>query len=90
MTERLHRVCVEKNSLLLGDLSYFLNWLDCSDLVIREHYRNQNCRRPDRFLQLVDLNDTILIDINIRDLKASCLQILACPWDCWVYSESAL
>ena len=43
-------VGVEDNSVFMGDLTDLFNRLDRSDLVVCEHYRDQDRIRADRLL----------------------------------------
>ena len=50
VAECLNCVGVEDNSVFMGDLTDLFNRLDRSDLVVCEHYRDQDRIRADRLL----------------------------------------
>ena len=78
LTECLHRVCVEKNSVLPGDQSDLFYGLDGTDLVIGGHHRDQDRLWPDLFLQILQTDDAVLIHIQIGDLRSALFrQVLA-------------
>ena len=74
---------MEKDSVLFGDGSDFLDRLDGTDLVVCKHNGDQDGLRCDGFLKLIQLHNTVLIYIHVCDLgSALFLQILAGMKDC--------
>ena len=78
LSECLNSVCMEQDSMLTCNLSDLFQRLKSTDLVIGCHNRNQDGLRCDRFLKLIQIDETVLINIKICDLRSALfLQILA-------------
>ena len=77
LSESLHSIGVEKDSMLFCDGADLFDGLNGSDLVVGEHDGDQDGIRTDSLLQLVEFYNTVLIHIQVGDLKTAFLQILA-------------
>ena len=81
----LYCICMEQNLVFLCNLSNFPDRLDRSDLIICKHHRNKDRIRTNRFFQFIKLYDTVLVHIQICDLKSTLFfQILTRMQDCMV------
>ena len=71
LSESLHRIGMEQNSVLFGNLADLFDGLNGSDLVVGKHHRDQDGIRADGLLQLIQLYNTVLIHIQVGDLKTA-------------------
>ena len=76
LTEGLYRVGMEQNAVLMGDFTYLFDRLNGSNLIICKHHGNQDGFRTDGFLEFLDLDHTIFIYGQVRNLIAMLLQPL--------------
>ena len=77
LSESLHCIGMEQDAMLFCDLTDLFDGLNGSDLIVGKHDGNQDGIRTDSLLQLVQFYNTVLIYIQIGDLKTAFLQILA-------------
>ena len=85
LTECLYSICVEQNSMFLCDFSDFFDRLNCTNLIVCEHDRNQNSVRADCRTELLQVYQSLLIHIKVRHFKPFFLQILCCMKNCVVF-----
>ena len=81
LRERLYRICVEQHAVLFCDLPDLCDRLHCTDLIIREHYRNQDRIRPDRTLHCLRIHEPVLVHVKISHLIPTLLEIFTCMQD---------
>ena len=76
LPDRLRRVGVEDDPLVLGQLSNRRHVLDRADLVVREHDRDEDRLVRDRLANRVELHQTVRPHGHVRRLEALPLQAL--------------
>ena len=74
---RLNRVRVEKYASLPRDFPDFLHVLNNADLVVGRHDRDQNRLIRDRPFQIVQIDETLAVDRQKRDVETILFKMLA-------------
>ena len=57
--------------MLMCDLTNLFNRLNRTDFIVGSHNRDQDCFRCNGFLKLIQINKTILIYIQVCDLRSA-------------------
>ena len=81
LSKRLYSICVEQNTMLMCNLTDFFDWLDCSDLIICKHNRDQDCSWADSCFQIIQFYFSVFIYVQISNLKSTFFQIFSCMKD---------
>ena len=71
LSECLNSVCMEQDSMLMCDLSDLFQRLKSTDLIVCSHNRDQDGLRCNGFLKLIQINESVLIYIQICDLRTA-------------------
>ncbi len=85
MSDCLYGVSMEQDMLPSADFSDLSDRLDRPDLIVGIHNGNQTCIITDRILYLRRINNSILMNIQQRNLKPLPLQLLQCMEHCVVF-----
>ena len=76
LSDGLHRIHVEENAFLLGDLSDFSDGLDDADFVVRVHDRDQDRLRRNCATEIVEINAPVSFDRQICHFVTILLETL--------------
>ena len=76
MSDRLHRVGVKQNAVLMADRADLRNRLNGADLVVGGHDRNKAGVLADRGFQLIQADDAVFVNRQKRDFKAVLFQLV--------------
>lgn len=68
---------MEEDFILTADLANFLDRLDDTNLVMAVDHRANESIRSDSPLEYLQVNETILLDWQVGDLKAFILELPA-------------
>ena len=71
LAECLNSICMEQDSMLMCDLSDLFQRLKSTNLIVCSHNRDQDGLRCDGFLKFIQVNETVLIHIQICDLRTA-------------------
>ena len=77
LADRLHRVGVEEDALLLRDRADLRDRLQHADLVVGGHDRDEDRLVGDRRAQLVEADAAVLLHRQVGDARALLLELLA-------------
>ena len=75
---RLNGVGVEKNIVFAGDFANLGNRLNRADLIVREHYRYQNCIGADCGFDVFGVYHAEFVNRQVCDLKTLLLEPVTC------------
>lgn len=76
-THGLGGVRMEENLVFSANLRDFLNWLHHTNLVVDVNNRTSKGVGSDCRSQLIEINETILLDLEIGDIKTLVFQVTA-------------
>jgi SHS2 domain-containing protein len=71
----LRRIDVEDDAALTADRADRRDVLDHADLVVDEHHRDQDRVRPQRRLELVEVEQAVFLHVEVGDVETLALQL---------------
>ena len=89
LPNNLCRIRVEDDAAFFTDGSDFSDGLENTNLVVSRHHGNQNCLVSDCCLQIIEADQTVVINFKVRDGLAGGLEVLACIEDGFVFRDDS-
>ena len=78
MTHSLYCICMEQDAMFFCNFTDFSDRLDCTDLIICKHHRNQDCFRANSVFQFLQTDAAKLVHIQISHFHTFLFQIFRC------------